>query len=149
VIEALKTAFVRGRLTKDEFVARMGQALNGRTYGDLSALTADLPAEPAVAGPAPAVPALRQPMASAAAVAGVFLVIAVAAMLGIGQLASGLSGPDPHAAWIGELLLLFIFSVATALSALGIGVVVSVERRRSRRQLPPRPGSGARPLSAG
>ena len=144
VIEALKTAFVVGRLTKDEFAARMGQALSARTYGDLAALTADLPAEPAAAGPVPAVPApaLRRPMASAAAVAGVFLVIAFAAMLGVVQLASGLDGPDPQAPWIGGLLLLVIFSVATALSALGIGAVVSVEQRRSRRQLPPRPGPG-------
>jgi hypothetical protein len=144
VIEALKAAFVVGRLTKDEFAARMGQALSARTYGDLAALTADLPAEPAAAGPVPAVPApaLRRPMASAAAVAGVFLVIAVAAMLGIAWLASGLDGLDPHAAWIGGLLSVVIFSVATALSALGIGAVVSIEQRRSRRQLPPGRGPG-------
>jgi hypothetical protein len=152
-IEALKTAFVVGRLTKDEFAARTGQALAARTYADLAALTADLPAEPvtpapAAAGPVPAVPApaLRRPMAWAAAIAGVCLVIAVAAVLGIGQLASGLDGPDPHASWIGELLLLAIFSVATALSALGVGAVVSIEQRRSRRQLPPRPGPGGRAL---
>jgi hypothetical protein len=144
VIEALKTAFVAGRLTKDEFAARMGQALSARTYDDLAALTADLPAGPAAAGLVPAVPApaLRRPMASAAAVAGVFLVIAFAAMLGIVQLASGLDGPDPRASWIGALLCLVIFSVATALSALGIGAVVSIEQRRSRRQLRPRRGPG-------
>jgi hypothetical protein len=145
VIEALKTAFVVGRLTKDEFAARMGQALSARTYGDLAALTADLPAEPAAAGPVPPAPApaLRRPMASAAAVAGVFLVIAVAAMLGIAQLASALDGPDPHTAWIGELLCVVIFSVATALSALGIGAVVSIDQRRARRQLPSGRAPGA------
>ncbi len=59
VIDTLKTAFVHGRLTRDELDARAGQALAGRTYADLAALTADIPAEPAAAGPAcpPARPA--------------------------------------------------------------------------------------------
>ena len=42
-IEALKDAFVHGRLTKDEFDARAGQALLVRTNADLAALTADIP----------------------------------------------------------------------------------------------------------
>ena len=42
----LKAAFVQDRLTKDEFDDRVGQALASRTYADLTALTADLPAEP-------------------------------------------------------------------------------------------------------
>jgi hypothetical protein len=47
VIEALKAAFVQGMLAKDEFDARVGQALASRTYADLAALTADiLPARP-------------------------------------------------------------------------------------------------------
>ena len=45
VIEALKTAFVDGRLTKDELAARTGRALAARTYAGLAALTADIPAE--------------------------------------------------------------------------------------------------------
>ena len=44
VIEVLKTAFVQGRLTKDELEARAGQTFAARTYADLAALTADLPA---------------------------------------------------------------------------------------------------------
>ncbi len=47
VIEALKTAFVDGRLTKNELAARTGRALAARTYANLAALTADIPAEPA------------------------------------------------------------------------------------------------------
>jgi hypothetical protein len=43
VIGMLKAAFVQGGLTKDEFDARVGRALTGRTYADLAALTADLP----------------------------------------------------------------------------------------------------------
>ena len=44
VLGALKAAFVQGRLTKDEFDQRVGQAL--ATYAELDALTADIPAGP-------------------------------------------------------------------------------------------------------
>ena len=44
VIEVLKAAFVQGRLTKDELDARAGQAFTSRTYAELAAATADLPA---------------------------------------------------------------------------------------------------------
>jgi len=40
----LKTAFVQGMLDQGEFTLRVGQALAARTYADLAALTADLPA---------------------------------------------------------------------------------------------------------
>ena len=51
VIGVLKAAFVQGRLDKDELNARVGQALASRTYADLAALTADLPAGLAAAEP--------------------------------------------------------------------------------------------------
>jgi len=44
VLGTLKAAFVQGRLTKDEFDQRVGQAL--ATYAELDALTADIPAGP-------------------------------------------------------------------------------------------------------
>jgi hypothetical protein len=44
VIDVLKTAFVQGRLAKDEFDLRVGYVLASRTYADLGALTADIPA---------------------------------------------------------------------------------------------------------
>jgi len=50
VISALKTAFVQGRLAKDEFDARVGQALASRTCAELAVITADIPVGPA--GPA-------------------------------------------------------------------------------------------------
>ena len=52
VIEALKDAFVQGRLTRDELDVRAGRALAARTRADLAALTADIPGGPAAAGPA-------------------------------------------------------------------------------------------------
>jgi len=44
VIDGLKAAFVQGRLDQDEFDHRVGQALASRTYAELAALMADLPA---------------------------------------------------------------------------------------------------------
>ena len=51
VIHVLKAAFLQGRLAKDEFDLRIGQALASRTYADLAALTADVPAGPTTARP--------------------------------------------------------------------------------------------------
>ena len=45
VIDLLKAAFTQGRLDRNEFDARIGRALASRTYGELAAITADIPAE--------------------------------------------------------------------------------------------------------
>jgi hypothetical protein len=50
-IGTLKAAFVQGRLAKDEFDLRVGQAFASRTYAELAAVTADLPVGPAAAQP--------------------------------------------------------------------------------------------------
>jgi hypothetical protein len=42
-IDTLATAFGQGRLTKDEFSARAGQALASRTYVELAAVTFSIP----------------------------------------------------------------------------------------------------------
>ena len=44
VVDMLKAAFVQGRLAKDEFDLRLSRVLTSRTYADLDALTADIPA---------------------------------------------------------------------------------------------------------
>ena len=51
VISTLKTAFVQGRLAKDELDARVGQALASRTHAELAVITADIPAGPIGARP--------------------------------------------------------------------------------------------------
>jgi hypothetical protein len=61
VIGTLKAAFVQGMLAKDEFDLRVGQAFASRTYAELAAVTAGIPAQPAPAQPAPAQPAPAQP----------------------------------------------------------------------------------------
>ena len=49
-IDALKVAYVQGRLTKDEFDERLGRALAPLTHAELAALTGDLPDGLATAG---------------------------------------------------------------------------------------------------
>jgi Domain of unknown function (DUF1707) len=44
VVEALKAAFIEGRLDHDELADRVGRAFRSRTYAELAALTGDLPA---------------------------------------------------------------------------------------------------------
>jgi hypothetical protein len=92
VIGTLKAAFVQGRLTKDELDARAGQAFAARTYAELAALTADLPA-----GLADAVPPRRVARAQArrpmnnAARAGLWVVIAVAVPVVLSFLIGGVA----------------------------------------------------------
>ncbi len=47
----LTTAFTEGRLTKDEYDARVESALNARTYADLDVVVTDLPGAQAVPAP--------------------------------------------------------------------------------------------------
>jgi hypothetical protein len=58
VLDMLKAAFVQGRLTKDEFDVRVGETLAARTWGDLTALTDDIPGWPL---PRPVRKPARQP----------------------------------------------------------------------------------------
>ena len=147
VIEALKNAFVHGRLTKDELDTRAGQALAARTYADLAALTADIPPAPARAAPSrPPAPARRRPLVRAAAGSGGCLVIAYAAM----QVAARADPGNTPSTLPGSLALpSFLVANAAVFAALFIviyGVVIAVGQRRSRRQLPPRPGPGRHAL---
>jgi hypothetical protein len=50
-IDTLKIAFAQGRLAKDEFSKRAGQALASRTYGELAAITLSIPPGPGRAPP--------------------------------------------------------------------------------------------------
>ena len=147
VIEALKNAFVHGRLTKDELDTRAGQALAARTYADLTALTADIPPAPARAAPPhPPAPARRRPLVRAAAGSGGCLVIAFAAM----QVAARADPGNTPGTLPGSLALpSFLVANAAVFAALFIvlyGVVIAVGQRRSRRQRPPRPGPGRHAL---
>jgi Domain of unknown function (DUF1707) len=62
VVDALKTAFVQGVLTKNELDVWTGHALRARTYGQLATLTAHLNPQPSK--PQPRTPQPRTPAGS-------------------------------------------------------------------------------------
>ena len=149
VIGTLKDAFVHGRLTRDELDARAGRALSARTYADLAALTADIPAAPAVAATArPPAPVRRRPLARAAAGSGACLIIAAAAWR-VATIVDPGARPTPYDSWAAPMALLAFFAVVAALGILGCGVAASWELRRSRGQLPPGPGPGGHDVDGG
>ena len=134
-VDALKAAFVEGRLTQDELDARVGQALAARTYADLAAVTADIPAAPAAASS-------RQPARARNRAPRSRTVRDVAIGLGLGLISAAvivLGGLLQY-----TLLLLPLVPIGLALP---IVLVASRQQSRSRGQLPPRPEEGvqARP----
>src|SRR5215469_5264731 len=150
-IEALKNAFVHGRLTKDELDARTGQALAARTYGDLAALTADIPPAPAVlpaaAPPAaglasPPAPARRWPLARAAAKSAGCLALAFGLVLFAANVLDPNGLGNPYAPWSTLCVVAALISVVAAVGYFADGVATSVEQRHARRRLPPQPGPG-------
>ncbi|MGH3197682.1 MAG: DUF1707 and DUF4190 domain-containing protein [Streptosporangiaceae bacterium] len=80
-VDVLKAGFAEGRLTQDEYNDRMGRAYAARTYGELMALTADLPA-----GAMPAVwpVAVYQPPVTTNSLARASLVLGVAEFFTMG-----------------------------------------------------------------
>ncbi len=105
VIEALKDAFVHGRLTRDELDARAGRALAARTYAELDAVTAGIPPTRAASGPTrPLVPARHRPLARVAARSGSCLALAAAAVWASLILDPG--GPGLYRPWAGLMLML-------------------------------------------
>ena len=143
VIEALKAAFVQGQLSADELDDRVGRAFASRTYAELAALTADIPASQTSAGPAPDGPSgsPARTLVTAARRAGLCILVALAL---VGLMA--LTNMDFFAA------LAYYCGIAAVIAAsgfLGYGVVDAWQERRSRGHPPAagarRPGSWARP----
>jgi Domain of unknown function (DUF1707) len=128
VVDILKAAFVQDRLTKDEFDLRVGQALASRTYAELAALTADIPAGPIGDQPprAPVRAQARPPMGNAAK-AGICVAIAVAVTAVMTVVYGGVA------------LFLFVPFYFMALLVAGAQILASRHEKRSRGQLPPRP----------
>ena len=82
-VDVLKTAFVQGRLAKDEFCRRTGQALASRTYGELAAITLSIPARQGGAPPPRTARAHHQNRMDKKTVAwGIFMIL-MPATLGI------------------------------------------------------------------
>jgi hypothetical protein len=131
VVELLKAAFVADRLTMEELDERVGQALASRTYADLAAVTADIPAGPIATQP-PREPSRAQnrPPMSTAAKAGVSVAVSVAVPA---VLSLALSQP---------VFLIFIPFYFMALLIAGAQMLFTRYEKRSQGQLPPRPGQG-------
>jgi hypothetical protein len=140
VVDILKDAFVQGRLTKDEFDARLSQALASRTHADLGALTADLPA---VRPPRKSVQARPQRPADPAVKRGA-RVIAVATSFTGGLWAAALltqSDSPVMATVVWTVTLIWFGMVLLA----GSVMLESRHQQRSRGQLPPSRGGGGQP----
>jgi Domain of unknown function (DUF1707) len=151
VIDLLKAAFVQGRLTKDELDTRAGQALTARTYAELAALTADIPAGPSDRPPRqPARPENRttqnrtaqnqtvqnqtaptHPVRTAAIGSVGCLIVAFLAF----SYGAHLDDSNTPA-----FLMLTLVAVVVAVGFIGCGVGNSWQQRHSRAQLPPGTG---------
>jgi DUF1707 SHOCT-like domain len=138
--EQLKIAFVQGRLDKDEFDARVGQALTARTYTELAAVTAGLPAGSAAAQPLE--PAGVQGEARVLR-PGAVLAVATATYAGTWLLAFFLprtSEGDPMAGVNLVVAATFAYSVVLVFA---VGrILTGWQDRRSVRPLPGGPGPG-------
>lgn len=142
VVGMLKTAFVRGMLTKGEFDSRVAAALASRTWADLAGLTADLPRMLPDSGRPP-------PRAELPAISRVTLLTSAVLIAAPLFFAVGLAGDKA-----GVVGALFIAVFLLILGALAGGLVASViaaavkaesrHRSRSRRRPPTGPGGGGR-----
>ena len=113
VIDALKTAFAQGLITRDELSTRAGQALASRTYAELTAVTAGLTASRPPPPPARAHPNRINKKAVTAGACAIVLAPALAAAFLL--------------TFYGGFIILFLLAC--------IGAVVSAAPVR-----PPRPG---------
>jgi hypothetical protein len=137
VIGTLKAAFVHGVLGKDEFDLRVGQTFASRTYADLAAVTADIPAGLSLAQP-PEPTRVQQPLLRPGRV------IRAASVVYAGVWVALILSPLGN-----DLRLAFAVAWTTTLAYLGTLLVTAaaiLELRREKRsggQLPPGPSQRA------
>jgi hypothetical protein len=135
VIEVLKAAFVQGRLAKDEFDLRIGQAFAARTHAELAAVTAWLPAEPATAKPSTHARAQSEPPALRP---GRLITVATAVCAGVWMFGllvpwpRDAEGDPPHGVALLVYLTTFIYLFVLAMT-LWLGAAVVVESWLKRR----------------
>jgi Domain of unknown function (DUF1707) len=134
VTEILKAAFVQGRLGRDEFDLRVGQALASRTYAELAALTADIPAGlTAAPPPKPANAQARPPVKKIVIACG--WVVPPAAMV----VAAFLADSD----LAGTLAFAFLFLYFIVGMTAGAAMLAAWLEKRSGGRSPRRPAAGA------
>jgi uncharacterized protein DUF1707 len=141
VIAMLKAAFVQGRLTKDELDARAGQTFAARTYTELAAITADLPAGLITAPPPRKSPPVRARPPAAPVVAGAVLILPPPVILA----AAYLTGSDQLA----KVFLLIVPWFFLAWIVAAGQMLANRHDKRSQGQPPPRRGQRGRALEGG
>jgi hypothetical protein len=135
VIDTLKVAFAHGRLTKQELDLRAGQAFASRTYADLAAVTAGLPARSAEARPLPKLATAEDRAAESLAIkrglgwGGVIVSALIAATI----LTNNEAVADIAVLLVGAYLMFLLIAVGDTVNSW-------FEKRRARKQLPPAPG---------
>lgn len=149
VVDRLRAALDDGRLKMEEYVDRMGAALQAVTHGDLTALYADLPEAGPAAGPvatqeaAPPAPVPQADLARQGVVAGLptslkvlwtIWLVAVSVNVVVWVLVSGISGHliYPWPVWVAG-------PYGAALFAVSAGVRQIRQGRRSVRSIRPGP----------
>ena len=150
VINVLKAAFVQGRLTKEELHARVDQTFASRTYAELAAITADLPA--GLAPPEPVRKPARGEGQRPVARPGPVIRAATVLYAGVWPLAllvpwpKGTDGDSAMAA-----VLIFTTTLVYLLVVLiAVGHMIAARREEhSGGQLPPRRAQGGPALEGG
>jgi hypothetical protein len=141
VMEALKAAFAQGRLGKDEFVQRVGQAL--AAYAELDELTADIPATRPIAPSAAEVPQVTREAYNRGLVARGTIAGAGGVMLLAAIVVTAVTG-NPFAGFmLGGALGAVMAVVLGTILTLILWVLESSDGRSSRRTRPPRARSSA------
>jgi hypothetical protein len=132
VIGTLKSAFVQGRLTEDEFGERVGQVYASRTYAELAEVTTDIPTGPAGTRPP------RDPWRATKLAWRAVYAIILPAIVTLIVLPGGRGNP--------AMGVVITTAAVTYLLFWLCGVVVMVGSRHQKRsvgQLPPRSALGA------
>lgn len=111
VIDAVKAAFVHGRLSKDEFDVRVARTLAAHTYADLAAIVTSIPAAPVPAEPPPA-PRRRAGNAARWAASGL-VIPAILAVALVFDLVRGGSGYEAMTLVVAFVYFLFWLSAGT------------------------------------
>lgn len=114
VVTTLREAYTAGRLTLDEFDERMAAAYAGRTWGDLRALTADLPIQPVLGTD---IPDRQQPEATALASHPLRTQPEPAAE------SRPLAGPPPRRSPVAILIPIAVWTLLVVHGSVGPGVV--------------------------
>ena len=112
-IGTLKAAFVQGRLTKEEFDARIGQVLTSRTHAELAVVTSDIPAWLA-GGPPPELPRWRVSNAARWGASGFVTPAVLATAFAFGSVHGG-GGYEAAALVVAFAYFVFWLSVGTNL----------------------------------